>query len=101
MNKKPRELHPVLNRSSIETWFKNTFEGYAPKLVGKKAVTGRFDSPTKAKVTIRIKEILEKVTIAKIGVMGDLDSRMDKSDYRKQFSHVQRVYKTKSIDFAK
>lgn len=101
MNKKPRELHPLHQRTTIESWFKDAFEGYAPKLVGSKAITGKFDSPTKAKVTIRIKQLLANVSIAKIGVMVDLDSRMDRSDYRRQFNLVQRVYKTTSKEFAK
>ncbi|MGB5981650.1 MAG: hypothetical protein WBG46_05860 [Nonlabens sp.] len=101
MTRKPRELHPTYGRTKINQWFKNVFVGYSPKLVGQTAITGLYTRPyTKAKVSIRIKSILDDVIEAKIGVMGDLESRMDKTDYRTTFDYVQRVYKTKSKLFA-
>ncbi len=99
--RKPRELHPTYGRTKIEKWFRNNFHGYSPNLTGKKAITGRFTPSTKAKVSIRIKQILAIASKAKIGVMGDLESRMDKLDYRFEYSFVQRVYKTKSKELAR
>ena len=100
MPNKPRELHPTFERTKLETWFRNTFIGYSPKLVGSKAIQGRFDPLTKRRVNLRVKSILTECVKAKIGVMGDLESRMDKKDYRTEYDFVQRVYKTKSKSFA-
>lgn len=96
MTKKPKELHPLNNRSWLEAFFKN-FNGKPPKLVGKAAITGVLSKPaTKRKVTIRINEILARASEIKIGVMGDTLVRMDSNDYRKGFEFVERVYKSKS-----
>lgn len=96
MTKKPKELHPLYNRSWLETFFKD-FNGLPPKLVGKTAITGVLSNPsTKRKVTIRINEIISKATEIKIGAMGDTSARMDQNDYRTGFEFVERVYKSTS-----
>tara|TARA_R110000850_G_scaffold125742_4_gene244329 strand:- start:165 stop:419 length:255 start_codon:yes stop_codon:yes gene_type:complete len=80
--RKPRELRLTYGRTQLSKWFIDSFHGYSPKLIVRKAITGRFTPETKRKISIRIKKILETASVAKIGVMGDTESRMDKIDYR-------------------
>lgn len=101
MKKKPNELHPIKNRSSIEDFFKTIWHGTPPKLVGSKAETGYLTPNNKAKVTIRIKNIAETCADFKIGVMGDTLVRMDDNNYRSNFNFVQRVYKSTSKEIIK
>lgn len=101
MTSKPKHLHPVKNRNAIEKFIIDLLFEKPPKLTGATAETGAFNAVTKSKVTKRITAILNKASNAKIGVTGDTEVRMDAIDYRTQFDLVERVYKTKSPQFAK
>lgn len=101
MTAKPKHLHPVINRSAIENFIIDLLFEKPPKLIGASAETGAFNPVTKGKVTKRITAILNKASNAKIGVTGDTLIRMDSLDYRTQFQLVERVYKTKSAQYAK
>ena len=102
LKRKPIELHPIKNMSEWTKFWRNFWNGKPPKLVGKTAITGRISNPsTKAKVTKRIKEIINNASEIKIGVMGDTEVRMDGKDYRNNFDYVSRVYKTTSKDTAR
>ncbi len=100
--RKPIELHPVKNRSNWAEFWKTFWNGNPPKLIGKRAITGRLTNrSTKSNVTKRINEILNIASEIKIGVMGDTEVRMDGKDYRNAFEYVTRVYKTTSKEVAR
>ena len=101
MSLKPRELHPLNNRTDFDEFFKSIWYGSPPKLVGKTALTGYLNAPTKSRITKRINEILSRSSKIKIGAMGDTSTRMDAKDYRSSFDFVERVFKSSSEDIIK
>jgi hypothetical protein len=97
---KPKELNPIITRSAFENFLRDFWHGKPPKLVGRRAVTGKMSPQLKRRVIGRIKEIVENATAVKIGVTGDTYVRMDCPKYREKFHFVQRVFRTTSEQLA-
>lgn len=101
IKRKPKELHPVHNRSEWSEAWRSAWHGDPPKLIGETAITGVLNNrTTKAKVTMRINKIINEASEIKIGVMGDTTVRMDGKDYRSSYDFVTRVYKTTNKETA-
>lgn len=93
---KPKELHPIHNRGSLESGWRNFWHGRPPRLVAPAALTGRMTPYLKGQIAKRVNEIANQSDCFKIGAMGDTYVRMDGTDYRGEFKNVQRIYKSKS-----